>query len=353
MYTSTTFGSPAKSMPHTWSRISRFDATLPSRRMRYSSSANSRAVSLIDSPLRSARRVPGSSRNGPTSSTAGRGGAPRRNSARKPGEEHHERERLREEVVGAGVERLGLVPLAVLRGEHEDRRPHAFVAQGLADLVAVHPRQEDVEDDGVVGALACAPQAVGAVVDDVDVVALGLQAVLDGLGQRHFVFDDQHSHVAIVPLPGRRRAAILRTPAPRSQTAALGGLSAPSQRRCPENVRPLRDEMDPTAKRHRMPPMWKTPRTLLVSGAALVVGLGVGAAVVPALAAQDPVLTPDQQSTLQQQSDAYKACLEQQGVTLPAKPTDGTRPELSDEQKAALRAGVEACREPAPEPARR
>jgi hypothetical protein len=89
--------------------------------------------------------------------------------------------------------------------------------------------------------------------------------------------------------------------------------------------------------------MWKTPRTLIVSGAALVVGLGVGAAVVPALAAQDPVLTPEQQSTLQQQSDAYKACLEQQGVTLPAKPADGSRPELSDEQKAALRAAHEAC----------
>jgi hypothetical protein len=89
--------------------------------------------------------------------------------------------------------------------------------------------------------------------------------------------------------------------------------------------------------------MWKTPRTLLVSGAALVVGLGVGAAVVPALAAQDPVLTPEQQSTLQQQADAFKACLEQQGVTLPAKPADGTRPELNDDQKAALRAAFEAC----------
>jgi cell division protein FtsN len=89
--------------------------------------------------------------------------------------------------------------------------------------------------------------------------------------------------------------------------------------------------------------MWKTPRTLVVSGAALVVGLGVGAAVVPALAAQDPVLTPDQQSTLQQQSDAYKACLEQQGVAFPAKPADGSRPALSDEQRAALRAAHEAC----------
>jgi Spy/CpxP family protein refolding chaperone len=89
--------------------------------------------------------------------------------------------------------------------------------------------------------------------------------------------------------------------------------------------------------------MWKTPRTLLVSGAALVVGLGVGAAVVPARAAQDPVLTPEQQSTLQQQADAFKACLEQQGVTLPAKPADGSRPEFSDEQKAALHSAFEAC----------
>jgi hypothetical protein len=89
--------------------------------------------------------------------------------------------------------------------------------------------------------------------------------------------------------------------------------------------------------------MWKTPRTLVVAGAALVVGLGVGAAIVPALAAQDPVLTPEQQSTLQQQVDAFKACLQQQGVTLPAKPADGSRPELSDEQKAALHAAFEAC----------
>ena len=90
--------------------------------------------------------------------------------------------------------------------------------------------------------------------------------------------------------------------------------------------------------------MWKTPRTLLVSGAALVVGLGVGAAVVPALAAQDPVLTPDQQSTLQQQSDAFKACLEQHGVTLPTRPADGSRPALSDEQKAQLQAQMEQYR---------
>ncbi|MFA5884342.1 MAG: hypothetical protein WDA60_10865, partial [Acidimicrobiia bacterium] len=89
--------------------------------------------------------------------------------------------------------------------------------------------------------------------------------------------------------------------------------------------------------------MWKTPRTVMVAGVALVAGLGVGAAVVPALAAQEPVLSQEQQSQLQSQVDAYKACLEQQGVTLPEKPADGSKPELTDEQKAAMKAAHDAC----------
>jgi hypothetical protein len=91
------------------------------------------------------------------------------------------------------------------------------------------------------------------------------------------------------------------------------------------------------------PRKWKTSRSLAVAGVALVAGLGVTALAVPALAAQDPVLTPDQQSTLQTQFDAHKACLEQQGVTLPTKPADGTKPELTDEQKAAMKAAHDAC----------
>ena len=89
--------------------------------------------------------------------------------------------------------------------------------------------------------------------------------------------------------------------------------------------------------------MWKTPRTVLVAGAALVAGLGVGAAVVPAVAAQDPVLTPEQQTQLRQQLDAYRACLQQQGAALPEKPVDGSRPQLTEEQRATLRAAHEAC----------
>jgi cell division protein FtsN len=89
--------------------------------------------------------------------------------------------------------------------------------------------------------------------------------------------------------------------------------------------------------------MWKTPRTLMVASAALVAGLGVGASVVPALAAQDPVLSEEQSSQLQSQVDAYKACLEDQGVTLPERSADGSKPELTEEQRTAMRAARDAC----------
>src|SRR4029079_13983370 len=131
-------------MPHTWSRISAFEATLPSLRTRYSSNANSRAVRRTSVSCRRHRRAPGSSSSEPTVSTVGRGGAPRRTSARNRAssttnehgrgtqerQEPDERERLGQEVVGPGVERLGLVVLAVLGGEDEDRRPDPLVPQG-------------------------------------------------------------------------------------------------------------------------------------------------------------------------------------------------------------------------------
>ena len=66
-------------------------------------------------------------------------------------------------------------------------------------LVAVHAREQHVEDDGVVGALSGPPEAVGPVVGDVDVETLGGQAVGDGGGEELFVFHDQDAHRRIVP----------------------------------------------------------------------------------------------------------------------------------------------------------
>ena len=125
----------------------------------------------------------------------------RRRSARRPaqqgadaGDEHRERERLRQVVVGARVERLGLVELAVLGREHEDRRPDAGGAQVGAHLEPVAPGQHDVEDHEVVAALDRHPPPFQPVVGDLDREALGLEAAPHGAGDLPVVLDQQHLH---------------------------------------------------------------------------------------------------------------------------------------------------------------
>src|SRR6266480_1733873 len=81
----------------------------------------------------------------------------------EPGDERHVREGFGDEVVGAGVERLRLVELAVLGGQHQDRRPVPLFAKRRADAISVDPRQHDVEDDRVVRMLARHPQTIGPV----------------------------------------------------------------------------------------------------------------------------------------------------------------------------------------------
>ena len=58
-------------------------------------------------------------------------------------------ERLDEVVVGADVEPLHARLQRVARGQHQDRRVVAVVAQALGDVDAVQPRQAEVEDDEV------------------------------------------------------------------------------------------------------------------------------------------------------------------------------------------------------------
>ena len=92
------------------------------------------------------------------------------------GQQHDEGERLGQVVVGAEVEGVGLVVLAVLRGQHEDRHPVLAAAQPLDDPVARQLGQHDVEDHRVVGRLLRQVQAVRAGVREVDGEALGAQA---------------------------------------------------------------------------------------------------------------------------------------------------------------------------------
>jgi hypothetical protein len=86
---------------------------------------------------------------------------------------------------------------AVLRREHQDRRPVLGGAQLRADRVAVHPGQHDVEDDHVVGVLGGEPHPVAPVVGDVgdvDGEALARQTAGQHVGEPFLVLHQQQPH---------------------------------------------------------------------------------------------------------------------------------------------------------------
>ena len=70
-----------------------------------------------------------------------------------PGHQHQEAERLGEVVISAQVEGIGLVVFAVLGREHQHRSPDLALPQFLQDVVAVHPRQHEVQQDRIVRVL--------------------------------------------------------------------------------------------------------------------------------------------------------------------------------------------------------
>jgi hypothetical protein len=116
----------------------------------------------------------------------------------QPGQQLGHPERLGQVVVGAQVEPVGLVVLAVLGRQDEHRHPVLLGPQPLADLVAGQLGQHQVEDDGVVGAFPGQVQAIGAVEGQVDGEPFGLQAPLHRAGQPPFVFHHEHAHVLLL-----------------------------------------------------------------------------------------------------------------------------------------------------------
>jgi hypothetical protein len=113
------------------------------------------------------------------------------------GEKLLEGERLREVVVGAGVEAADAVVDAVERGEEEDGRVETLAAERLAELDAVYAREKDVEDDDIVRSVAGHGEAIFAVVREVDRVAFLFEHAADYLGEAAFVFDEEEIHKVI------------------------------------------------------------------------------------------------------------------------------------------------------------
>ncbi len=238
------------------------DTTSPERRRRYSSSENSRAVSSTSTSAaghpprrRVERQVAGPQHDRPL-----RGAAAQQRP--QPGDEHDERERLGEVVVGADVERVGLVVLAVLGGEHQHRHPAALGAQRLHDPVARLPGQHDVEHDRVVVAGARPGQAVQAVLAEVDGEALRAQPALQGRRERPLVLDHQDAHAGSMPEPAARRPPVPQAPlrdrvahwsgAPRPERGDRRGLHRPVPPPAPRRPRPRRRRR--RRRRHRAPP---------------------------------------------------------------------------------------------------
>ena len=105
------------------------------------------------------------------------------------GDEYRKAERFCQVVVGPCIERLGLVQVAILGGQHEDRGPVAFFSEFPADLIAVAAREHDVENDEIETALLGEPEAVGAVEGHLDSEPFRLQAAFDGRSDFPVVLD--------------------------------------------------------------------------------------------------------------------------------------------------------------------
>ena len=119
-----------------------------------------------------------------------------------PGQQFLERERLGHVVVRAGPERRDLRLERVLRGQHQDGNPDAAVAQGADHLHPVHAGKAEIEHGEVVLAARDEPEPLEAVIDEVGVVVLLLQAVLDVLAHGLVVFDDDDLHAGTVATRG-------------------------------------------------------------------------------------------------------------------------------------------------------
>src|SRR6478609_4441032 len=123
-----------------------------------------------------------------------------------PGEQLGEPERLRDVVVGTGIEPHDRVDLVGAGGQHEHGNGAALLTQPPAHLEAVHLRQAEVEHQQVGRAQGLLERgdAVGA---DVDVVALAPQRAGQRVGDRGVVLREQHlGHGAIVVTRSRRSA---------------------------------------------------------------------------------------------------------------------------------------------------
>ena len=113
-------------------------------------------------------------------------------------------ERLGDVVVGAELQADHLVDHLAARGQHDDRRLDAALAQLLADVEAVQPRQHHVEEDEIERLAGGALEAALAVGARFDRVALAREPVGQRQHQAGLVLDQQEPLHACDPVAAAR-----------------------------------------------------------------------------------------------------------------------------------------------------
>ena len=108
------------------------------------------------------------------------------------GDEDDVGERLRQEVVGSPVERLGFVELAVLGGQDQHGRPDVGLAKLPAHLVAVEAGHHHIQTDEVRVFSAEKIHRLQAVARGDDLVALHGQHFAQGITRVVVVFGDEY-----------------------------------------------------------------------------------------------------------------------------------------------------------------
>ena len=119
----------------------------------------------------------------------------------QPGQQDDVRERLGQVVVGAAVQPVGLVVLAVLGREHQHRHPVLLGPQLPHHPVAGEAGQHHVQDHRVVPAVPGQLEPGRPVAGHVHREALGLQPALQRRRQPRLVLHHQQPHGSSVP-PG-------------------------------------------------------------------------------------------------------------------------------------------------------
>src|SRR5579884_778503 len=122
----------------------------------------------------------------------------------QPREQLADRERLRDVVVGAGVESGDLLVVVADRGDEDDRRL-APLAQAATHLAAGAVGQQQVEDDGVGRPQPRGRERGGGRLRRLDLVARAAQVGREGAQELRLVVDDEH--VPVHETPAGRRSA--------------------------------------------------------------------------------------------------------------------------------------------------